>query len=56
MEITKIYKVISYNQYNQSEDETEWHTSKKYCEEWIDNCSYKASCQIKSEKLIIDND
>lgn len=50
-----IYRVISVNQFQQSESETSWHTSKEWCENYIKKSYYKHMLHIESANLIIDD-
>lgn len=53
--IISIYRVVSYDQYQCKEVETNWHTSKQWCEDWLNKCSYKNMCLIENEVLMIDH-
>lgn len=51
-----ISRVVSYDKYNNCEVETNWHTSKEWCEDWIDKSSTKDMLQIETDVLIFDNE
>jgi len=52
---TKIYRVMCTDQYQLNMPETDWHTSRKYCENYISNSYYKHCLYIESSELIIDD-
>jgi hypothetical protein len=51
----KIYRVICTDQYQSTRSETNWHTSKEYCDSYITNSPYRHCLSIESSELIIDN-
>jgi len=51
---TKIYRVRCVDNYQQSEPETNWHTSKEWCDSYICHSPYKHCLNIESSELIID--
>ena len=52
---TKIYRVMCTDQYQSTKSETNWHTSREYCEKYIANSYYKHCLYIESSELIIDD-
>ena len=52
---TKIYRVICTDNYQSERSETNWHTSKEYCENYIKNSYYKHCLRMESAELIIDD-
>jgi hypothetical protein len=50
----KIFRVICTDQYQQETPETNWHTSRKYCEDYINNSSYKHCLSIEHSDLVTD--
>lgn len=52
---TKIYRVMCTDQYQSTKSETDWHTSREYCENYISNSYYKHCLYIESSELIIDD-
>ena len=52
--MAKIYRVIFIDQYRHVTPETNWHTSKDFCQKYIDKSSYKACISIEETELIED--
>ena len=52
---TKIYRVICTDNYQSEHAETNWHTSKTWCENYIKNSYYKHCLSMESSELIIDD-
>lgn len=52
---TTIYRVMCSDNYQRTEPETSWHTSKEWCENYITKSYYKHCLRIESTELIIDD-
>lgn len=50
----KIYRVRCLDNYQHSEPETNWHTSKDWCQSYIIKSPYKHCLSIETSELIID--
>lgn len=50
----KIYRVRCLDNYQHSEPETNWHTSKEWCQSYIIKSYYKQCLSIETSELIID--
>ena len=55
MKLLKIYRVVCVDNYQHVEPETNWHTSKEYCNNYIQNSSYKHCLNIENSEVIIDD-
>ena len=51
----KIYRVVCVDQYQQTTPETQWHTSREYCENYIATSRYSHCLHIETEEVIVDN-
>ena len=51
MEINEIYRVVSYDQYQNKAEETHWTTDKQGCEEYIANSPYKHCLRMEHAVL-----
>lgn len=50
-----IYRIVSYD-YQGTRVETSWHTSRKWCEEWLEKCYFKNLCHIETDFLEMDEE
>ena len=51
LEVNKIYRVVSTDQYQSTNAETYWTTDKKSCEDYIANSYYKHCLHIETSTL-----
>ncbi len=52
--MSKIYRVVLKDKNKHTTPMTEWHTSKKYCDDYINNAHYNIFLEIENGELIED--